>query len=493
MSAELHLERVTSRHTSTPFSRGIYVFVERFLLKVGLLLRVGSLLLLTSPAVATCLEDLRDLQGFVESSSVPRGVTQKVLVHLRNAERHLVSPDKPNSMRNAMSRLELAGRLIEKGHPGLTHVVRYGITSRIAQVRGCFESRPTETGTLQVFVEHEGSRASNAEVYVDGVPLGTTDKTGLLKSTVTTGDFVISARRGAATWGSQFVTVEPGMLQQVAITLEDGKESALQASLSAREAPHGVIPKDSETLTLSIEDVYGKRIVPNHVYGVQVDLSGKVFYFRDVSSIEDDEVVILLHDLRAALDEYAAPWDLSVTVSSPQDAYHATARFLPGRYDVKGLITNLEAGKRESLTLSAKHQATGIVLSAPIQADGSFEFESLPEGSVDFKVEGEDENGGYVFGLAPLGLYDDVDDLSIHLNDNGEEVISIRSESQLYSSGRNVSSLYAGSGPLNCQLPSAGGRIASINVLVRTPSNRRLPFHVSTRTVRGSSCTAHGS
>ncbi len=389
-----------------------HVATERLLLQV--MTRRGALLVLlvgltgTAPAGAQTAGAPACVRYPKTDSVLPNG-------YPFNADR-AVALFRFRRQEDALRELD-AGRAIIRGpwRWRLPSDQRDELASELDTLRHCLATtEPPALATLTVRVIGDPRDAANdtmplpgARVYVEGVPVGRTNDSGILTARVPSGPIRVEAEVPIDQWGEADISVAPGQSESVEILLSDDTEVSEHTTLVLAEAVDDIVPVTAQSLTLRF--MRDGRLAP-------------VIRIDDIEAVDQDGNVrvALEHQFRVArgqivattaprVFEVLAPqFDdtivLRVLAIDSEDGMHQGQ--IAFRVGQSPLSVRLQAPPSNP-ALSVSDVEVGIALHGGFavqrvsDANGRFELDSFPTGTVQFECVVV-SNGWYYYGDATL-------------------------------------------------------------------------------------------
>jgi hypothetical protein len=290
------------------------------------------------------------------------------------------------------------------------------LASVLDTLRNCLattEPPGVSTLTVRVFghapdsASDEGPQAG-ARVYVEGIAVGRTGPDGTLTARVPSGPISVEAEIPIDQWGGVDITLAPGQSDAIEITLSEDKEVNEHTTLVLAEAIDDILPVTARSLTLKF--IRDDRLAPvTRIDDIEVvDRNGNVR-----AAIEEQFRVVrgeIVATNAARIFEVLAPqFDdtivLRVLAIDSEDGMHQgqiafrvaqwplSVRVEPPPSNPALSVSNIEIG----ISLLGK----GIAVQRVTDADGRFEIESFPSGTIAFDCVVV-SNGWYYYGNAIL-------------------------------------------------------------------------------------------
>ena len=268
----------------------------------------------------------------------------------------------------------------------------------------------TEDGTPE---GNPGSPAGEG-VYVDveGIRIGRTGPDGTLPASVPSGTIGIRAAEYPSYQGRAVVTLAAGEVRSVSVVLAEGKEPSEDSDLVLEEAPDGILPAKTTSLTLAFvqEDVPAsiESIESIDVSDVVGDTGENLEGFFSVSN-----GVMHATDLEPVLERIASqsrigrPLWLSANAIDTEGRFHygAVAIHL-GRFSLAVRLAAPPSNPAlpvSNIPVRVSVVGSEIAMRVLSDADGRFEIESLPDATVAFDAEAI-ASGVYYYGQATLTM-----------------------------------------------------------------------------------------
>jgi hypothetical protein len=256
------------------------------------------------------------------------------------------------------------------------------------------------TVTIRVFTE-DGTRndgrgaPAGAGVYldVDGIPIGRSDPKGTLVAQVPSGKIEIHATEYPSSWGTALVDAPPGGSRTVSIVMAGDKEPSEDSDLVLEEAPDGILPASSASLTLKF--VQDDRLVTiEHIDDMELsDAPGE-----STEAVEElftvNGGVIRATNVPALFDRITQHSRIgrslalaAMAVDTEGRTHYGTVRLQLGRFRLAVRLaappSNL-ALPVANIPVRVSVAGSDIAMTRISDANGRFEMESLPDTTIEF-------------------------------------------------------------------------------------------------------------
>jgi hypothetical protein len=268
----------------------------------------------------------------------------------------------------------------------------------LTALRGCVaRSEPPAMATLTIDAflvdpevgEHARQPVAGAIVKVEDIPVGRTADDGTLTVRVPSGPIHVAAELAPTTAGRTDLTVLPGASERFALQMDPEKEVAEDTTLVLAEAVDDIVPGTSPSFTLKF--MRGDGLAPIASIG-SIDLVDRHENFErnldELFAVTDGAIVArsapkVLESLAAHLEQTIA---LQVNAEDAEGGMHyGLVRFRVGQSRL--LVTLAAPPSNPALPVSSIEVGvsligTGIAVQRVSDADGRFEIESLPHGTI---------------------------------------------------------------------------------------------------------------
>jgi hypothetical protein len=289
------------------------------------------------------------------------------------------------------------------------------LASALDALRNCLATtEPPAVGTLTVRVfghapdsASEGPQAG-ARVYVEGVAVGRTGSDGTLTARVPSGPISVEAEIPIDQWGGVDINLTPGQSDAIEITLSEDKEVNEHTTLVLAEAIDDILPVTAPSLTLKF--IRDGRLAP-------------------VTVIDDIEVVDRDGNVRAAIEEQFRVVRGEIVATNAARVFEVLAPQFDDPIVLRVLAIDSEHGMHQghiafrvaqwplsvrlepppsnpalsvsNIEIGISLLGEGIGVQRVSDANGRFELESFPSGTVAFDCVVV-SNGWYYYGDAML-------------------------------------------------------------------------------------------
>ena len=261
---------------------------------------------------------------------------------------------------------------------------------------------PPEMGTLTVDTflfepeapEERGRPIAGATVKVEDMPVGQTGEDGTLTMRVPSGRLRINAELAPTMWGEGYVTVTPGGSERISLQVDPEKEVSEDTDLVLAEAVDDIIAVTSPSFTLKF--MRGDRSAPVVRVGSigLIDREGNFEgNLEELFTVTNGAVTATR--TAEVFDSLARHAGGTITLSVyAQDAaertHEARVRFRIGRSRL--LVTLVPPPSNPALPVAnievgVSLIGTGIAVQRVSDAQGRFEIEALPHGTLVFGCE----------------------------------------------------------------------------------------------------------
>jgi hypothetical protein len=290
------------------------------------------------------------------------------------------------------------------------------LASALDALRNCLATtEPPAVGTLTVRVfGHAPDSTSDvgpqagARVYVEGVAVGRSGPDGTLTARVPSGPISVEAEIPIDQWGGVDINLTPGQSDAIEITLSEDKEVNEHTTLVLAEAIDDILPVTAPSLTLKF--IRDGRLAP-------------------VTLIDDIEVVDRNGDVRAAIEEQFRVVRGEIVATNAARVFEVLAPQFDDPIVLRVLAIDAEHGMHQghiafrvaqwplsvrlepppsnpalsvsNIEIGISLLGEGIAVQRVSDANGRFELESFPSGTVAFDCVVV-SNGWYYYGDAML-------------------------------------------------------------------------------------------
>ena len=293
---------------------------------------------------------------------------------------------------------------------------REELASELDALRDCLAaSQPPALATLTVRVLGYTAGAADrlvpqagARVYVEGIDVGRTGRDGTLTIRGPSGPIGVQAEVPINQWAWVDVSLAPGQSESIDIELSDGKEVNERTTLLLAEAVDDIVPVTSKSLTLRfMRDGHVARVERLDTIDV-VDQDGNLKgEIGDHFRVAAGEIVATYPD--RVFDSLAPRFDHTIrlrvhAMASSHEMHYGTIAFRVGQSPLSGTLVPPPSNPALSVSnvdLGISLIGAGIGLQRVSDANGRFEVEAFPHGSValDCVVVSD---GKYYYGQATL-------------------------------------------------------------------------------------------
>ena len=268
----------------------------------------------------------------------------------------------------------------------------------LTALRSCVarsESPAMATLTIEAFLidpeagEHARQPIAGATVKVEDMRVGQTAEDGTLTARVPSGPIRVIAELAPTTWGEEYVTLTPGGSERLSLQMDPEKEVREDTDLVLAEAVDDIIAVTSPSFTLKF--MRGDRLAPVVRVG-SIDLVD-----RDENlerSLEELFTVIngaiMARSAANVFDSLAKHSDETITLSVyAEDAadriHQARVRLRVGQSRL--LVTLVPPPSNPALPVAnievgVSLIGTGFAVQRVSDAEGRFEIEALPHGTI---------------------------------------------------------------------------------------------------------------
>jgi hypothetical protein len=280
---------------------------------------------------------------------------------------------------------------------------RKRLTADLNAFRRCIadtEAPAMATLTVDTFLvepaESEQRRLTiaGATVKVEDLPVGRTGEDGTLMVRVPSGAIRVTAELAPTTWGDAYVTVSPGGSERLSLAMDAEKEVSEDTNLVVVEAVDDIIPVTSPSFTLKF--TRGDRVAPV-VSVVSIYLLDRDEDFE--RNLEELFTVansaITANGTAEVFDSLAKHFGETITLQvSAEDAaggmHYGEVRFRVGQSRL--LVTLSPPPSNPALPVAnievgVSIVGAGIAVPRVSDAEGRFEIEALPHGTIAFDCE----------------------------------------------------------------------------------------------------------
>ncbi len=280
---------------------------------------------------------------------------------------------------------------------------RKQLTKDLNAFRRCLAGKePPQLATLTVdtfLVEPEATEErrrsiAGATVKIEDMPVGQTEDDGTLTVRVPSGTIHVTAELAPTTWGDAYVTVTPGGSERLSLQMDPEKHVSEDTDLVLVEAADDIIAVTSPSFTLRF--MQSDRLAP--VAGaVSVELRDRHDNFQrdldELFTISDGAITAIspAKVFDALAGQSGELITLGVYAEDAADRTHqARARFRVGQSRL--LVTLVPPPSNPSLPVAnievgVSLIGTGIAVQRVSDAEGRFEIEALPHGTIVFDCE----------------------------------------------------------------------------------------------------------
>ena len=292
---------------------------------------------------------------------------------------------------------------------------RKEISSRLDALRNCLATtEPPELATLSVrvlgrspFAADNMTPQEDARVYVEGVPVGRTDSNGTLTARVPSGPIGVEVGVPIDQWGWADVSLGPDQSEVIEIPLAEDKEVDEHTRLVLAEAIDDILPVNAGSMTLKFTRD-GRRAPVTRIDDIEVlDRDGNTrATLEEQFRVVRGEIVAM--NAARVFDVLAPEFDDTIVlrvlaIDAEEGMHHGEIAFRVARWP---LSVRLE-GPPSNPTLSVSNIEVGISLPGGFavqrvsDANGRFEVESFPSGTITFDCATVSD-GTYYYGQATL-------------------------------------------------------------------------------------------
>lgn len=256
------------------------------------------------------------------------------------------------------------------------------------------------TLTIEAFLvdpevgEHARQPVAGAIVKVEDMPVGRTADDGTLTVRIPSGPIHVTAQLAPTTAGRSDLTVLPGASERFVLQMDPEKEVAEDTTLVLTEAVDDIVPFASPSFTLKF--MRGRELAPIVSVG-SVNLVDRHENFErtldELFAVADGSIVA--KSASKVLESLAAHADQTIALQvDAQDAaggmHYGLIRFRVGRS--KLLVTLAAPPSNPALPVAnievgVSLIGTGIAVQRVSDAQGRFEIEALPHGTLVFGCE----------------------------------------------------------------------------------------------------------
>jgi hypothetical protein len=317
--------------------------------------------------------------------------------------------------REALAKLDSLAALL--GGPvaqRLEEAARTEVTNATAALRNCVTSAVApalSTVTIRVFTEDDtrsdGRGApAGAGVYldVDGIPIGRSDPKGALVAQVPAGKIEIHATEYPSSWGTALVDAPPGGSRTVSIVMAGDKEPSEDSDLVVEEAPDGILPASSASLTLKF--VQDDRLVTiEHIDDIELsDAPGESteaveeFFTVNAGVIRAADVPALFERIEKRPRTGRLLALAAMAIDTEGRTHYGTVRFQLGRFRLAVRLAAPPSNPALSVAnipIRVSVIGSDIAMNCISDANGRFEMDSLPDATIEFDAHTAAANNHY--------------------------------------------------------------------------------------------------
>jgi hypothetical protein len=256
------------------------------------------------------------------------------------------------------------------------------------------------TLTIETFLidlevgEHARKPVAGATIKIEDMPVGRTEDDGTLTVRSPSGPIHVTAELAPTTWGEEYATVPPGGSERLSLQMDPEKEVSEDTDLVLAEAVDDIIPAASTSFTLKF--MQDDRLAP--VAGaLSVELRDRDDNFQrsldELFTISDGAITAI--SPAKVFDALAGQSGELITLSvyaedAAEHTHQARVRFRVGQSRL--LVTLVPPPSNPALPVAnievgVSLIGTGIAVQRVSDAQGRFEIEALPHGTLVFGCE----------------------------------------------------------------------------------------------------------
>jgi len=278
---------------------------------------------------------------------------------------------------------------------------RAELTQAIRAMKRCLEARPQQPLTwitIAVFDEPntpDRSRGDSAGagvfVEAEGITIGRTGADGTLEAKLPLGVVEVTATKYPSSWGAGMVTVSAGESQTVSIVMAGDKEPSVETDLLLEEAPDGILPANSASITLKFTDDGDpvrietiESIVISDADGDDNEEVGRSFAVSDGVIIPTDATAVLR--ILEHRSENGRPVRLSASAVDPDgQTRYGEVKFQTGRYKLTVTLAappSNPALRVSNIPVRVSVGGGDVAIARVSDASGHFEIDLLPDATL---------------------------------------------------------------------------------------------------------------
>jgi hypothetical protein len=239
-----------------------------------------------------------------------------------------------------------------------------------------------------------GTPLAGAEVEVEGTAIGRTGPDGSLTAHVPSGAIRVTAQVPPSRWGEGYVTIPPNDSAHLSIMMHEGKEVSEDTTLVVSEAVDDIVPGTSPSFTFKFMRGNTQAPIARISYIHLLDRHQDVERILDELFTIADGAIVARH-AAALFDALATSVDKTIAVRvSAEDAagrmHNGEVRFRAGLSRLRVTLAPPPSNPAlpvSNIAVGVSVVGAGIAVQAVSDAEGRFELEAVPHGTLALDCE----------------------------------------------------------------------------------------------------------